>query len=172
MAEPAPPAKRARLAPAPAARPDRILVPHEQEQQQQPCQAAGFRVMAAEFDGLQTLAEMPELPPLNLSLSLPPVPLLLLSWRCGSAPAAAAVCARPRTRVLSARSWRRRGVVLGAGSVFDHSPTAQAEADLAGQASMVAKCRSSAGQAKCSSNDLTLAPVAITCCRSDRRSDR
>ena len=59
MAEPAPPAKRARLAPALAARPDRILVPHEQEQQQ-PGQAAGFRVTAAEFDGLQTLAEMPE----------------------------------------------------------------------------------------------------------------
>ena len=61
MAEAAPPpAKRARLA-ALASRPDRILVPHEQEQQHQPPgQAAGFRVTAAEFDGLQTLAEMPE----------------------------------------------------------------------------------------------------------------
>ena len=61
---PRPPAKRARLAPAPAPRPDRILVPQEQEQQeqqQQPGQAhEGFRVTAAEFDGLQTLVEMAE----------------------------------------------------------------------------------------------------------------
>ena len=61
---PHPPAKRARLAPAPAPRPDRILVPQEQEQQeqqQQPGQAhEGFRVTAAEFDGLQTLVEMAE----------------------------------------------------------------------------------------------------------------
>ena len=54
-----PPAKRARLT-SPASQPDRILVPHEQEQQPQPGQAPGFRVTAAEFDGLQTLAEMPE----------------------------------------------------------------------------------------------------------------
>ena len=60
MAEPAPPAKRARLAPASVPQPDRILVPHEQEQQQQPGHATGFRVTADEFDGLQTLAEMPE----------------------------------------------------------------------------------------------------------------
>ena len=63
-AEPPPPAKRARLAPAPAPRPDRILVPQEQEQeqeQQQPARAhEGFRVTAAEFDGLQTLVEMAE----------------------------------------------------------------------------------------------------------------
>ena len=60
MAEAAPPpAKRARLA-APAARPDRILVPHDQEQAQPGQAHKGFRVTADEFDGLQTLAAMPE----------------------------------------------------------------------------------------------------------------
>ena len=63
MAEAAapPPAKRARIA-ATDARPDRILAPHDQEQVQpgQPQVHEGFRVTAAEFDGLQTLVEMAE----------------------------------------------------------------------------------------------------------------
>ena len=63
MAEAAapPPAKRARIA-ATDARPDRILAPHDQEQVQPGQQQVheGFRVTAAEFDGLQTLTAMPE----------------------------------------------------------------------------------------------------------------